>query len=375
MRLAPAKIRAVTTAIVSDLHLGTSSGEDMARRSGPLARLVEVAASADRVVFLGDLLELRERPALAVLDDVRPALDALAGATAGKQVVIVPGNHDHQLVGPALERARLRGGDPLPLAGEHPPGPDELGGRLAALLPKAEVTFAYPGVWLRDDVYATHGHYLDAHLTVPRVECLIAAAAERYASGVGPGGPRTPDQYEAILAPIYALAHSIAQNAPARPRAKGNNLSRRVWSSATGRNGAGPVRQALIGRGAIPAAVAAINAAGLGPFKADISAAELRRAGLLAIGEVVDRLEVGAAHVVFGHTHRAGPLPGDLDEWASPRGTRLHNTGSWVAEDVFVGDDGPSNPYWPGRVALLDDDGPPRLTTVLDPHETRIADA
>ena len=118
------------------------------------------------------------------------------------------------------------------------------------------MTFAYPGAWLRDDVYATHGHYLDAHLTVPRVECLLAAAAERYASGVGPDGPRTPDQYEAILSPIYALAHSIAQNASARPASRRTNLSRRVWTTANGRNGAGGMRKALIGKAAIPAAVA-----------------------------------------------------------------------------------------------------------------------
>ena len=28
------------------------------------------------------------------------------------------------------------------------------------------VQLAYPGVWLRDDVYATHGHYLDCHSEV-----------------------------------------------------------------------------------------------------------------------------------------------------------------------------------------------------------------
>ena len=29
---------------------------------------------------------------------------------------------------------------------------------------------AYPGVWLRPDVYATHGHYVDLHITVPSFE-------------------------------------------------------------------------------------------------------------------------------------------------------------------------------------------------------------
>ena len=68
--------------------------------------------------------------------------------------------------------------------------------------------------------------------------------------------------------------------------------------------------------GAFPLAVAALNRAGLGPLRADISADELRRAGLRAMGEVADRLGLGDAYVIFGHTHRAGPLPGDSEsEW------------------------------------------------------------
>ncbi|MEX1142755.1 MAG: metallophosphoesterase [Thermoleophilaceae bacterium] len=356
----------VTTAIVSDLHLGATSGVDVARREEPLARLLETVASADRVVFLGDLLELRERPAAAVLEDVAPVLRRIGEAAAGRQVVVVPGNHDHQLVAPALERARLNGDHALPLQIEHEPRRGELAQLLADSMPRSEVVLAYPGIWLRDDVYATHGHYLDAHLTVPRVECLLAAAVRRYGAGLGADGPRAPDHYEAIVGPIYALANAIAQNARARPGTRRGSLSRRVWSAATARGDAGArIRGALIGRAAIPAAVAAINVAGFGPFTADLSATELRRAGLRAIGEVVDRLGIEADHVLFGHTHRAGPLDGELDEWLLPGGTRLTNTGSWIHEPVFVAGDGPSNPYWPGRVTLLTDTGPPELRNVL----------
>jgi predicted phosphodiesterase len=360
---------AVTTAIVSDLHLGTASGMDVARRPEARSRLVEVAARADRLVLLGDLLELRERPTTAVLEDVAPLLRELGEATAGKQVVIVPGNHDHQLVAPALERARLADDGPLPLAGVYPPQPGELADRLTALMASSELVFAYPGVWLRDDVYALHGHYLDAHMTVPRVECLLAAAVERFTSGLGAAGPRTPEQYEAVLGPIYALSNALAQNARERPATRRGNLSRNVWSAANGDGRAGRIKSALIGKAAIPAAVTAINAAGMGPFNADISGEELRRAGLRAIGEVVERLGIDADHVLFGHTHRAGPLEGEADEWTLPSGARLTNTGSWVDEEAFVSGSDPSNPYWPGRVTLLGDDGPPELTTVLDELE------
>lgn len=360
---------AVATAIVSDLHLGTSSGTDLARGGAPLERLLEVAERAERLVVLGDLLELRERPSGAVLDDVAPALTALGAVTAGKPVVLVPGNHDHQLVAPALERERLAGVGPLTVAGEHPPRPGELADRVAALLPRSELTVAYPGIWLRDDVYATHGHYLDVHLTVPRVECLIAAAVERFGTRVGSGGPTDPADYEAICAPIYALAHALAQNARARPAIRRNNLSRHVWTLATANGEASRaerLRGTLVGRVAIPAAVGAINAAGLGPFDPELTGERLRRAGLAAIGEVTRRLGVDDGHVIFGHTHRAGPLPADDEAaWALPGGGRLTNSGTWVDEDVFVDDDGAASPYWPGRVVWLDDSGPPRLTQEL----------
>ncbi len=358
----------VTTAIVSDLHLGTVSGADLARRGPVLERLLEAAEQADRLVLLGDLLELRERPVAAVLEDVAPALRALGEVTAGKPVVLVPGNHDHQLVAPALERERVVGASPLAVAGERAPRPGDLAERVAALMPRTELTVSYPGVWLRDDVYATHGHYLDAHLTVPRVECLVAAAVERFGTRIGPEGPRTAADYEAIVAPIYALSHAIAQNARARPVTRRNNLSRNVWTLANGDGGSrgDRLRGALVGRAAIPAAVAAINATGLGPFSAELSGEELRRAGLAAMAEVAARLGVDGGHVIFGHTHRAGPLPADdAAEWALPGGGRLTNSGSWSYEDVFVDGDGPANPYWPGRVVWVDDDGPPRLDAPL----------
>jgi predicted phosphodiesterase len=360
----------VATAIVSDLHLGTVSGADLARSPRALERLLGVAEEADRLVLLGDLLELRERPLAAVLDDVAPVLAAIGEATAGKAVVLVPGNHDHQLVAPALERERLAGAEPLPRAAEHAPRPGDLADRVAALMPRSELTVAYPGVWLRDDVYATHGHYVDAHLTVPRVECLIAAAVERFGTRLGPEGPRSPADYEAIFAPMYALSHAIAQNARARPVARRNNLSRSVWTLVTDDGSAGTaarLRGALVGRAAIPAAVAAINATGLGPVRPELSGEELRRAGLAAMREVAVRLGVDGGHVIFGHTHRAGPLPADaVGDWELPGGGRLTNTGSWVDEDVFLDGSGQSNPYWPGRVAWVGESGAPELTTALD---------
>jgi hypothetical protein len=98
----------------------------------------------------------------------------------------------------------------------------------------------------------------------------------------------------------------------------------------------------------------------------------LRRGALAGFTETLDRLGVPAAHVIFGHTHRAGPLPGDdRSEWSGSGGrtggTRLVNTGSWVYEPRFIGADRLGSPYRPGFGAVVGDDGPPELVNLLDP--------
>lgn len=359
------------TAIVSDLHLGTASGADLARLPLVSERLCAALADADRVVVLGDLLEMRERRAAAVLEAAADFLSALGEATEGKQLVIVPGNHDHELARPALERRRLDGRESLPTQTTFSADVGELSRRVAAHMPRTEVLLAYPGIRLRDDVWATHGHYLDMHLTVPRVECVLASAVARVATSVEDPAVLTPDFYEAALSPIYAFAHSIVQGSQDRAVTRGGNLSRRVWSQT---NPSGR-RRSPFGLGlslAIPAAVVVLNAAGLGPFRPDLSALELRRAGLRAMGAVVESLGVEAEHVIFGHTHRAGPLPGEAEGWSLPGGTQLTNTGSWLHEEVFVRDGAPANPYWPGRITWLADAGPPRLDGLLD--DFRVSD-
>ena len=352
------------TAIVSDLHLGTSSGADIAMRPEVHERMLEALAEADRVVVLGDLLELREAASRSILGLAKPFLRALGEACAGRPVVIVPGNHDYELIAPALDAARLSSGDGLGIETVFDSDAGALPREVAALIAGAEVSFAYPGIRLREDVYATHGHYLDVHLTVPRMECVIASAVGRI-SGIGREDFASPDDYESALAPIYALAHSLVQRRDVGSVTRGASLSRSIY----GRSGGANLSGLAIGRVAIPAAVGAINSLGLGPFRSDISPVELRRAGLRAMGEVQRRLDIDAEHVIFGHTHRAGPLDGDAEGWTLPGGTRLHNTGSWLHEEVFLGDlRDPRNPYFPGWVTYVADDGPPERRNVLEDY-------
>src|SRR5205814_349097 len=82
----------------------------------------------------------------------------------------------------------------------------------------------------------------------------------------------------------------------------------------------------------------ALNRMGVGPLTADLSGPSLRRSSLRGIAAVVADLGVDAAHVVFGHTHRPGPLPHDAAaEWKLPGGGTLVNTGGWGREPSFLG--------------------------------------
>jgi hypothetical protein len=337
------------------------------RDSGRRAALLAALADVDRLVLLGDVVELRHGPVRDALEAARGVLEDVAGALpAGAEVVIVPGNHDHHLLSGWVQRRGARAA-PAPLGLESAVDwhEDDALAHLAAFLAPATVRAAYPGVWLRSDVYATHGHYCDRHTTVPLFERIAAGAMARVV-GEPSAGPDSADDYEATLAPMYAWIHAVAQNGGARLGRSSHGVSTQAWSTLTApRRGSGPRRRALVA--GFPVAVAALNLAKLGPLRADISGPELRRAGLRAFGEVLGRLDVTAAHVVFGHTHRAGPLPGDeLVEWRAPTGGQLINSGCWVHEPGFLGSRPGQSPYRVGFAVVLDDGCPPHLVNLVD---------
>src|SRR5690242_11946904 len=170
----------VRTLVVSDLHLGARTGVDLLRRAPVRARLLERLDGVDRLVLLGDTIELRHGPPREALAAAAPVLRALGAAMGGGEVVLVAGNHDHRLLAPWLE-GRGDGGRPPPLGLEERPGADAtpLTRAVADLLAPAAVDVRYPGTWLADGVYATHGHYVDRHSTVPSFERLAAGALGR----------------------------------------------------------------------------------------------------------------------------------------------------------------------------------------------------
>ena len=285
---------------------------------------------------------------------------------AAGEVVIVPGNHDHHLLGAWLER-RARRGPPPPLGLESPVDwrAGEPLATLARHLGAPAVRAAYPGVWLRDDVYAMHGHYSARHTTIPMFERLGAGAMARFL-GEAPGGPARAEDYEATLAPIYAWIHAVAQSAGGNV-AGSQRASSRAWRALAGGSGRRSLRRRAVVTG-FPAVVAGLNRAGLGPLQSDVSMPALSHAGLRATAQVITGLGVSAPHVIFGHTHRAGPLPGDDEtDWATPDG-RMINAGCWVYDRQFV-NDGPRSAYWPGTCVALEEERPPELRRLLGDFE------
>jgi hypothetical protein len=349
------------TAIVSDLHLGSATGEDVGRDPAIRRTLLDEIRSADRLVLLGDAIELRELPLVDTLKLVQPFFEELGEAMPGRRVVLVPGNHDHRLAEPLLEEVALAGGE---LGLEHRALPKgELGERIDAWLGEAELSIAYPGVWLRDDVYATHGHYMDCHMSLPRLECVAAAAIMRAAGH--PPDPATPADYERVLRPIYGFAFGLAEAGLARGATR---PSERAWRSVSGRHrDGGRARRATIKAATaagVPAGVWLLNRLFRTDFDPDLSPTSITRSGIDGAAEMIRRLQVEATHTITGHTHRGGPWESEK-EWRLPGGGRLHNAGSWVYADAFHHPGLPPGPYWPGTVTWVEDEGPPRRVRLL----------
>lgn len=326
-----------------------------------------MVAGADRLVLLGDVLECRHGPLPDALRAAGPPLSALGRALpAGATVILTAGNHDHHLLEPWLDTRTPT--PPLGTAGEVPVTPGTPLATIVDQLGATRTTVTYPGVWLRDDVWATHGHFADPHTTVPMSERLAAGAMSRLLR-IGPDGPRRAEDYEAILGPIYGWLDGLARGG--RP---GEGASAAAWRKLGGA-GSGAERRPLRWRAAtvaVPVVIAAINRAGLGPLRADLSGPALRDAALAAMGEMAGRLgaeAAGARHIIFGHTHRAGPLAADApDLWTTPAGARLINCGCWVRETGFLGADPSSSPYRAGFAVWVDSDPAraPELVNLLD---------
>jgi calcineurin-like phosphoesterase family protein len=330
-----AKMPPVRTLVVSDFHLGARLRRDILRRPEALEPLLDAVAGVDRLVLLGDVVELLEGRPERAMEVAEPVMRAIGGRLdAGTDVILVPGNHDGELIGPWLRR---NGVSPA-VDADVPVDATALLERLAGWLRPGELRVRYPGVWLSDGVWATHGHYLDRHL-LPETAFGVA----RGLLGRLPRDGAHPVDYERAGGPSLSRVEArLTRSLPLPLAALVDDLFELLRASTMPRR-MSPLTVRLLGR-------------------------QMRRASIPALARVAHRLAVDADWVVFGHVHRCGPLAGDRpSEWLGPGGRpRIANTGSWVYEPLLVHHATPPHPYWPGGAILLEDGGEPRAVGLLD---------
>ncbi len=327
------------TLVVADFHLGARLRHDVLRHPEALDRLLAALDDVERLVLLGDVVELMEGRtghAMAVAEPVLRAIGERLGSQ--REVIVVPGNHDSPL---ARDFIRSRG-MALSLDASVPLGATPALARLTAWLAPARVRAHYPGVWLSERVWATHGHYLDRHL-LPESAVGIARGPLRRR----PLDDARPIDYERVRRPsltrvstwlprpLAALVDDLAEltRAASMPRVPRRLLDPRI-----------------------------------APLTAMLLGAQMRHASIPALARVVDRLGVDADWVVFGHVHRLGPLAGDDPlQWQGPGGRpKIANTGSWLYEPLLLHHAEPPHPYWPGGAVLLEPGRDPRAIGLLD---------
>ncbi len=324
------------TLVISDLHLGGRAQYDVLRRPAPLARLLEALDGVDRLVLLGDLIELITRQPRRSLLHAEPVLRAIGQRMSSGEVVYVPGNHDAPLIR-AWARAQ---GDRLTLAAPVDLGASRALTRVCGWLGEDRVRVNYPGVWLSPDVYATHGHYLDRHL-IPESPIGLPRGPFR----PQPHRPATPSDYE----------HGRIRSHHTRDTVAGRPLAAVADAAAD------------VARATVLAHMPRLmHSARLTPVSAAVVDLQMRRAALPAMARVVELLGVRAEWVVFGHVHRLGPVESDrLQQW-SAGATRLLNSGSWLYEPALIDRAAPPHPYWPGGAVLVEAGCDPRVVSLLD---------
>jgi hypothetical protein len=333
----------VSTLVLSDLHLGSRLRHDVLTQPEPLRRLLEALEGVERLVLLGDVVELLEKRADRAMDVAEPILRRI-GRTLGvdRDVIFVPGNHDRSLVSDWIRRvgAGLTPDSRVPL--DSTP---QLA-RVASWLAPARLQVHYPGVWLGPRVWATHGHYLDRHL-LPEA----AFGVTRGLLGRVPRPGAVPIDYEFAGGPSLTRLEALVIKALPRPLAA---LAEDVAE--------------LMRASTMPLGPRRLLRPGMARLTASVLGTQMRLASLPALSHVVGRLGIDAEWVLFGHVHRLGPLPGDLEmRWRGPQGRpRLLNTGSWVYEPLLVHNATAPHPYWPGGAVILEDDRAPRAVGLLD---------
>ena len=367
------------TLVVSDLHLGSARGLDLLRRRASCAP----RCSSGSPTSIGSCCSATcsscatARCARRWRRRARSSR-ARRARSAGRELVLVAGNHDHALV---ARGSRARGATPSPgrsassscieprrgLAGARA---DRRVGGAGADARRLPGPLAARGR-LRDPrpLPRPPPHRADARApAVGAMSRLLGRPAAGFASvedyeagraGLRLARRRRPRRSHrrglngmATVAAWRALGGGSSDADAAEVSARRRDPARRGCSArcAGARSCAG-----------FPLAVAALNRAGMGPLHADISGTALRRAGLRRWGRSPRGSGSATPRRLRPHPSHRPARRRRRHEWRGPaaRGSQLRQLG---LRDDFLDSAGPSNPYWPGGAVLVEDDPahPPR---------------
>lgn len=289
----------------------------MLTKPAPMELLGKALDAHDRLVLLGDTVEMYEAHPRYSIGVAEPVLRAIAERLGpDKELVLVPGNHDHELI---REWSDAQGKD-LSLEAPVPTDASEALDRVCAFMSATKVTVMYPGVWLAPGVWATHGHYL-----------------AKYLKPMGSTGLHLRRS-----APLPATPAALEYPSPTREHVH-DGLPPERW-----------VDRRMPGW--------------LAPLSSRLLSHQMLRHALPAFAASVAALGVEAEWVVFGHVHRRGPRERDsLRPWrVAASGPRLVNTGSWRYEPAVTRGLDARGWYWPGGAVSLGEDGVPRCLGLLD---------
>ena len=365
----------VTTLVVSDLHLGARTGIDLLRRAELREPLLEALEGVDRLVLLGDALELRHGPAREALAAARPLFEALGRARWREppRSCSCPATTTTSSIGAVARAPRPRGARRAARARAAPStrargvaagrggwrvggagaGRGRLPGRVAARRR------------LRDARPLPRPPHHRSGLRAPRRRRSSSASCARC-----PIRWRPPRTTRRVLAPMYALLYGARPVRCPRRRARPHSgASVRAWEQLAGGGAPAPRCATRCSRRGLPARRSRRSTApASGRCAPSSPAPALRRAGAARRWA---RSSAGSASTprtcIFGHTHRSGPWPADdVADWRRRRGARLHNSGSWVYEPVFLDRRRRTTARTGrGRASVVEESGPPRLRRLL----------
>ena len=273
----------MATLVISDLHLGSRLGRDVLRRPEALEALLAALDGVERLVLLGDVVELlegRPREAMDVAEPVLRALGVRLGSAA--EVIVVPGNHDAGFVRPWL---RARDGA-LGVDISHPARRDARAG------PVDVVARARAGARELPRRLARRSRLGHAR-ALPRSPPAARGVAYGVARGLLGRLPRdgaTPADYEG--GPSATRVEALLTRWLPRPLAELMDELAELLRAAT-----------------MPGSPRRVLGRRLAPFAQRALGAQMRRASIPALARVVHRLGVDADWSCSGTSIAAGRWP------------------------------------------------------------------